>query len=65
MLAKLLKGLLTAYRWVRSFCLNLIFIIAFAFFLAAILSSDQLDIPRRSAALLIAPVGSIVEEASY
>lgn len=61
MLAKLLKGLLTAYRWVRSFCLNLIFIIAFAFFLTAILSSDEIDIPQ-GAALLIAPVGSIVEE---
>ena len=48
MLAKLFKGLLTAYRWIRSFCLNLIFIIALAFFLAAIFNSDQLDIPRRS-----------------
>ncbi|MDC1436764.1 signal peptide peptidase SppA [Gammaproteobacteria bacterium] len=63
MLAKLFKGLLTAYRWIRSFCLNLIFIIALAFFLAAIFNSDQLDIPE-GAALVIAPVGSIVEEAS-
>ncbi|PCJ42233.1 MAG: signal peptide peptidase SppA [SAR86 cluster bacterium] len=61
MLAKLLKGLLTVYRWVRSFCLNLIFIAVLAFFLVALLSSDQLDIPQ-GAALLITPVGSIVEE---
>lgn len=63
MLAKLFKGLLTVYRWVRSFCLNLIFIIALAFFLSAIISSDRLEIPQ-GAALVIAPVGSIVEESS-
>jgi protease IV len=63
MLNKLLKGLLTAYRWVRSFCLNLIFIIALAFILVAIFSSDRLEIPE-GAALVIAPVGSIVEESS-
>lgn len=63
MLAKLFKGLLTVYRWVRSFCLNLIFIIALAFFFSAIISSDRLEIPQ-GAALVIAPVGSIVEESS-
>lgn len=63
MLAKLFKGLLTVYRWVRSFCLNLIFIIALAFFLSAIISSDRLEISQ-GAALVIAPVGSIVEEIS-
>lgn len=61
MFAKLLKGLLTVYRWVRSFCLNFIFIIALVFFLAAIFSSDKIDIPE-GAALLINPTGSIVEE---
>lgn len=61
MLAKLLKGLLTVYRWVRSFCLNLIFIIVLAFFLIAIFSSDQIEIPD-GAALVINPAGSIVEE---
>ncbi len=63
MLTKLFKGLLTAYRWVRGFCLNLIFIIALAFFIVAIFSSDRLEIPE-GAALVIAPVGSIVEEGS-
>ncbi len=63
MFAKLFKGLLTVYRWLRSFCLNLIFIVGLAFFLTIILSSDQLDIPE-GAALVIAPVGSIVEEAT-
>ena len=61
MLAKLFKGLLTVYRWVRSFCLNLIFIIVLAVFLAAMFSSNQIDIPE-GAALLINPTGSIVEE---
>jgi protease IV len=61
MFTKLFRGLLLVYRWVRSFCLNLIFIIALVFFLTTIFSSNQLEIPE-GAALVITPVGSIVEE---
>ena len=59
--AKLLRGLLVGYRWVRSFCLNLIFIITLAFLLVALFNSDKLEVPD-GAALLINPVGNIVEE---
>ena len=58
--AKLLRGLLVGYRWVRSFCLNLIFIITLAFLLVALFNSDKLEVPD-GAALLINPVGNIVE----
>lgn len=61
MFAKLFRGLLSVYRWVRSFCLNLIFIIVLVFFITTIFSSNRLEIPE-GAALLITPVGSIVEE---
>lgn len=61
MLSKLFKGLLTVYRWIRSFCLNLLFIVILLFVVASIFSSDRIDIPD-GAALLIAPVGDIVEQ---
>jgi protease-4 len=61
MFKKLLKGLLTLYRWIRSVCLNLLFIVVLIFVLAAIFSSDRIEIADGSA-LLIAPVGNIVEE---
>jgi len=61
MLRKLFKALLTVYRWIRSFCLNLVFIVILLFVVTAMFSSDRLEIPD-GAALLIAPVGNIVEE---
>ena len=63
MLGKLFKGLLTLYRWIRSFFLNLFFIIFLLFIVAALFSSDQLEIPQ-GAALLISPSGALVEERS-
>ena len=63
MLAKLFKGILTLYRWIRSFCFNLLFISLLLIVLAALFSSTQLDIPD-GAALVISPVGTLVEELS-
>jgi protease-4 len=61
MFHKILKTLLSLYRWIRSICLNLVFIVILLVFLSILLSSDSFEVPE-GAALLIAPTGILVEE---
>ncbi len=59
--SKFFKTILTLYRWIRSFSLNLLFIIVLISLIGALFSSNQLSIPD-GAALVITPSGTIVEE---
>ena len=62
MIAKIFRGLLTLYRWIRSFFLNLLFIVVLLTVLSVLFSgSETVEIPE-GAALVIAPVGDLVEE---
>jgi protease-4 len=63
MIRKILKGILTLYRWIRSAFFNLLFIVLLLAILSSLFSSETFEITPGSA-LVIAPNGYLVEQRS-
>lgn len=63
-ISRLLRGLLGVYRFIRSFILNLLFLLLLVLLLSPLLPQSKVPVPAQSA-LLLNPAGTLVEQRSY